>query len=553
MPLSKVTTFIPLLLSLLLAMLIWPGPVTWVPSVAFAQSSDACPPLSPPTGPTVTVSTVAELKSAVNSATAGTTILIADGTYNFGSGDYLRFEVPNVTLRSASGDRDAVILDGNYQALELIQIVSSNVTIADLTLREAYYHPIHIMSTSSGDTLNTFIYDVHIVDPGEQAIKINPYTSVGAVYFPDNGVIACSHIELTDAGRPHIRNNCYTGGVDAHQARGWVIQDNVIEGFWCASGLSEHGIHLWRGCRDTLVERNLLRDNARGIGFGLMESGSGRTYPDNPCPDAGYVGHYGGIIRNNSVFASREVLFSSEYGFDCGICLAQACGAQALHNTVVSTQVPFSSIEWRFSDTDADIINNLVSHNLLERDGASASLGGNLEGAPLSLFVDGTGGDLHLVATATAAVDQGVSLAAGLCDDDIDGNARPIGSARDIGADEYGVPPPAAVTDLRVTQAITSTDTLTVTLGWSTPADAVTATLRYSGTLITEVNWASAWLLVETLPGSTEAYTATLPYGGGTVYFALKWQNAEGDWSNLSNNAFWPSWDIYLPLVERGR
>ena len=67
---------------------------------------------------------------------------------------------------------------------------------------------------------------------------------------------------------------------------------------------------LWRGCRDTLVERNVLKENARGIGFGLATSGEARTYPDNPCPDAagGYVDHYGGIIRNNFVFASQSGL-----------------------------------------------------------------------------------------------------------------------------------------------------------------------------------------------------------------------------------------------------
>jgi hypothetical protein len=42
-----------------------------------------------------------------------------------------------------------------------------------------------------------------------------------------------------------------------------------------------------------------------------------------------------------------------------------------------------------------------------------------------------------------------------------------------------------------------------------------------------------------------------VPYSGGTVYFALKSQNAQGEFSILSNNAFWPGWDVYLPLVNR--
>ncbi|HFQ93417.1 MAG TPA: hypothetical protein ENK32_05375 [Anaerolineae bacterium] len=424
------------ILLIMLALLALAGGATgarnWHTAAATAVSPTLCPPLDPSTGPTTSVSTVTELENAVNNAAPGDAILIADGTYNL-NGVYLRLDTPNVTLRSASGSREAVILDGNYVTTEIIQIAASNVTIADVTLQKAYNHPIHVMTTAAGDTLNTRIYNVHIIDPGEQAIKINPAAD-GT--YPDDGLIACSRIELTDAGRPSIRNNCYTGGIDAHQARGWTVRDNRIEGFWCASGLSEHAVHFWRGSRDTVVERNTLNDNARGVGFGLDASGNGRTYADNPCPGAGggYVDHYDGIIRNNFVFAGRSELFASEYGFDCGVCLWQACGAQALNNTVVSTQAPFSSIEWRFANTDVTIANNLVSHNLRDRGGA-AVLSNNRQNAPLTWFVDGGNGDLHLRGTAVSAIDQAVSLAA--VTDDVDGDGRPVGPAPDIGADEW--------------------------------------------------------------------------------------------------------------------
>lgn len=372
------------------------------------QATNFCPAL-PVTGSPVHVSTVDGLQNAVNNASPGDTILIADGTYNL-NGVYLRVDTPNVTLRSASGNRAAVVLDGNYLTEEIVQIVASDVTVADMTLREAHYHPIHV-STEGNDTLNTLIYNVHIIDPRQQAIKINPGTSGG---YPDNGTVACSRIELTDAGRPHVDHEstpCYTGGIDAHQARDWTIRDNQIEGFWCASGLSEHGIHLWRGCRDPIIERNVLGNNARGIGLGMATSGTGRTYPDNPCPTgSGYVDHFGGVVRNNFVWANDSGLFSSEYGFDCGICLWNACGPWVGHNTVASTQAPFSGIEWRFSNTNIDLVNNLLTHNLRDRGGTARELD-NAEYQPLSLFVDGANGDLHLVSTATAAIDQGGAVA----------------------------------------------------------------------------------------------------------------------------------------------
>ncbi len=539
-------------MGLIAALLCLPIRVTATPATpdfaAMARAATGCAPLPPPpAGETiVNVSTEAQLWAAVNAATPHTTILLSDGTYHLGTnGHYVWLDTPHVTLRSASGNRAAVILDDNYSRTQIVSIMASNVTLADLTIKRAFTHPIHV-STGSGDTLNTLIYNVHIVDPGQQAIKINPGS---AGYYPDNGVIACSTIELTDAGRPQIRDNCYTGGIDAHQARDWVIRDNHIEGFWCSSGLAEHGIHLWRGCRDPQIERNVLRNNARGIGLGLVTSGTARTYADHPCPEtSGYVDHYGGIIRNNAVFANRAELFTSQAGFDSGIGLWNACRAQVYHNTVASTQAPFSAIEWRFANASVTLTNNLVSHNLRQRDGATATQAGNLTDAPLTLFVDGADGDLHLRASASAAIDQGVALASGLCDDDMDSDPRPIGPARDIGADEHGLPAPAAVSDLRITQAELNGGNLTVTLRWTPPTGVVTTTARYAAEPITEANWDAAADFAT--GGALDTATNAISYSGGTRYFAVKTHNA-GGWSGLSNLTFWPRWDIFLPVVLR--
>ncbi|MBW2278365.1 MAG: hypothetical protein JRF63_12800, partial [Deltaproteobacteria bacterium] len=315
-------------------------------------------------------------------------------------------------------------------------VAASDITVADITITRAYTHPIHVVSTDAGDTLNTLIYNVHIIDPREQAIKINP--GAGG-FYTDDGEIACSRIELTDEGRPQVNptsGGCYTGGVDAHQSWGWVIRDNEIEGFWCETGLSEHGVHMWRGCRDTIVERNIFMDNARGVGFGMATSGEARSYDDDPCPQAGsdYVGHYGGIVRNNFIFTSDPVLLATDDGVDCGICFWSACDAVAAHNSIVSTGDCTSSVEWRFSTSFVEVSNNIATHDLWEREDATGVLGGNLEDAQLDLFVDGTGGDLHLDPGASAVIDQGQPLADGLCDDDIDGDDRD--DSPDIGADE---------------------------------------------------------------------------------------------------------------------
>ncbi|MEE4273124.1 MAG: right-handed parallel beta-helix repeat-containing protein [Thermoanaerobaculales bacterium] len=386
-----------------------------------AAAQAPCDPLPPPAGPVIEKhpADADGLRAAVAGAATGTTIVLHDGTYDMSGGDALHrlvFSTPGVTLRSASGDREAVVLDAGYGTNELLSIQASDVTIADITLERASDHPIHI-SGPGVPISGVLIHNVHIIDPGEQAVKVN---SIGEGTV-DHSTLQCSHIELTDAGRPHV-SNCYTGGLDAHEATGWLVRRNRIEGFWCDVGLSEHGIHMWRLCEDTVVEENLVIDCARGIGFGL---GSGDD------------GHLGGVIRNNFVAAGDPDLFASQFGFDSGIVLWGAEGARVYHNSVASTEAPFSSIEWRYIATSVTLVNNLVSDRILDR-GGIGHLTTNTEYAPLSLFVDVAAGDLHLVEPSSDPVGAGTVLSPGSADADFDG--QPRDDAPDIGADEIGRP-----------------------------------------------------------------------------------------------------------------
>jgi len=405
-----------------------------------------CTPLPPAGGRVVRVARADQLVRAVAEAGRGTTILVADGTYRL-DGAFLRFATPGVTLRGASGRREAVVLDGGYASAEIVQILASDVTVADLTLTRAYDHPIHVMPAGGRDTTRTLLYNVRVVDPGQQAIKVNPVEGGG---YTDQGIVACSRVELTDEGRGQVRDHCYTGGIDVHASRDWVIRDNHIEGFWCARGLSEHAIHFWRASRDTVVERNVLRNNARGVGFGMATDGPPRAYTDDVCPAArGFVDHLGGIVRNNAVAADRPDLFASEAGLDCGICLWNACGVRVGHNTVFTTNPArtFSAIEWRFPNTTAEIVNNLVNHRLRERDAARASTSGNIEHATAQWFVDASSGNLHLGPLGLPAA--GRAAAPAWVPDDIDGQARPRDGRAHAGADEAVDHSPAAASDRR--------------------------------------------------------------------------------------------------------
>jgi hypothetical protein len=398
-------------------------------TAAAGDSPGACRPLAAASGPTIRVRPVqaSRLPAIVSRAPAGATILLADGRYRLGS--TLVVSTARLTIRSLSGRPGAVVLDGSYFTGDLVAVAASDVTIAEVTLTRASYHLVHIVPRDAGPTVRRVrLYRLRLLDGAEQFEKVNPNAARSA--FVDEGRVECSSFRLTDRGRPHVPSNflpCYTGGIDAHGARDWIVRLNRFESIRCGEGLAEHAVHFWTGSRDTLVERNTIVDCARGIGFGLGERTDwARRYQDEA--GEGYVGHYGGIIRNNVVVASRPAM-------DTGIGLEQARGARVHHNTVYAGARAagyFSSLDYRFANTAADIRNNLVTR-ITARNGATATLARNVESVPARWFRNPARLDFHLSPAAAGAVDRGVSVsAAGL---DIDGKPHAVGPP-DIGADE---------------------------------------------------------------------------------------------------------------------
>jgi len=209
-----------------------PGPFVFAAAALTALPAGAqtapCAPLPPPAGTIidVTPAQAGQLASIASGAPAGATIRLADGTYALG-GALVHLRANGVTLRSLSGNAAAVVLDNNYQGDDMVLVSASNVTVADITVQRAWFHPLHV-APATGTTTGVLIHDVRVIDPGQQGIKIN---SNGG-FFADAGEVRCSRVELTDAGRPFIRDGCYTGGIDGHQAVGWRVHDNVIAGFW---------------------------------------------------------------------------------------------------------------------------------------------------------------------------------------------------------------------------------------------------------------------------------------------------------------------------------
>ena len=196
-----------------------------------------CPPLAPAAGPTVTVDSEAALRDQAYNAAAGTTILVSPGVYDLDN--IVHVVNAGITIRGATGNRADVILDAGGMLsgfTHAILIEADDVTVADLTIRNAGEHGVSV-NGSDRPTL----YNLHIVDTGYQLVKVNPVGDGS-----EDGLLACSHLEYTTTAPEN-----YTNGISAHDAHRWAVRDNRWERIRTPDNMPAPTILFWSGSSDT--------------------------------------------------------------------------------------------------------------------------------------------------------------------------------------------------------------------------------------------------------------------------------------------------------------
>jgi hypothetical protein len=132
------------------------------------------PPMAPPKGDTITVTTVDELFHAVENINVGGTILLSEGRYRLSRPIILR-EKKNISIRSASGDPAKVTLcgkgwDSEAKGDDILRIAHCDgVTIADLTFADCRSYGIKVEAENAPK--NVHIYNCRFRNIGVRAIK----------------------------------------------------------------------------------------------------------------------------------------------------------------------------------------------------------------------------------------------------------------------------------------------------------------------------------------------------------------------------------------------
>lgn len=366
-------------------------------------------------GGTITVGTVAELQNAVataNSSGGNTTIVVRDGTYTLS--DTLYVNTPNVTITSQSGDRTKVVIQGDAMSSSakvgnVIRVAASNFQLSDVTLQKSKWHLIQIAGETDADA--PVIKNCILRDAYEQMLKVTVDTANPSI-TSDNGRVENCIFEYTAGVGPQY----YIGGIDAHGAKSWVVRNNTFRNIISPSGsVAEFAVHFWSGSANNTVEKNLIFNCDRGIGFGL----DGRP-------------NTGGTIRNNMIYHAAN---AGSYA-DTSIALTESPNTQVYNNTIfMENSFPWA-IEYRFGSTsNVLVVNNLTNKPIMARDGATGTVANNVVTAIRNWFVNPSSGDLHLASRIEGVIGAGQQIS-GLTDD-YDGQQRSLTTGIDIGADQY--------------------------------------------------------------------------------------------------------------------
>ncbi|GLX82091.1 right-handed parallel beta-helix repeat-containing protein [Thalassotalea eurytherma] len=325
---------------------------------------------SSPESPVIAVNNSEAFKSALSIANknGNTKIKLKPGLYTLDKP--LVINAPNIHIYGESSQPFSTVISGQGMKQtagvdNLINVNASGFSLHGVTLKNVGNHLVQIRGEFGAS--NITIKNVVFQDSYEQLLKSSS-NSKNLSVTSDNVVIENCLFWYSKGIGP----NWYIGGIDAHVAHNWRINNNVFANIASpGKHIAEHAIHLWNNSQNNTVEDNVILNSDRGIGFGMRKG-----------PWSGKLNAQGGKIKGNVIYHDKV----KEHPYaDVGIIVEDTIDTQIVGNVILLNHHYPNAIELRFKPTTGIWVEGNISNKRFTlRGGSQGVFNGNVTNEKLT-------------------------------------------------------------------------------------------------------------------------------------------------------------------------
>lgn len=300
------------------------------------------------------VNTSEQLAYAFSSALPGSKIILSPGVYNIRRLD-----------TNTSGLKDSPI---SVESMYPHQAIIKSNTSEAISVRHSYWLFKGLVLLGGDKSDNAFHIAGnadYVVLENNRIIDFNSSIKVNGEHggFPDYGLVVNNNIF-----NKSVRNtDLPVSLIDVVGGEGWHIIGNYVANF--SKGLGDrisYGMFLKGNSKRGVFEKNLVvcgeqYSTGPTIGISLGGGGSGHEFcMDKYCS----LEHSDGVIVNNVILNCSDV----------GIYINKSANTLIESNTLLMTM----GIDVRFPESNATVVNNIISGGLRKRDGAKIDQDNNV-------------------------------------------------------------------------------------------------------------------------------------------------------------------------------